>query len=202
MGEKVNSFTLIELVTVIALVSISLFFLIKLNVAAGNESRQVRTAALLLASSFDDTRGQAIVGNSYVKLFIDTSSHRKFQRIAIMKQRNNTWEAEREILLPERTFIFPFNDLSQYLVGGQSLSSYFEESNILQGEAVDGYCFIFDPAGHLSSPATAAILGIGYGTRVNNSVELKKDINIYGLFITLMGSGIILESKSAIEEAI
>jgi hypothetical protein len=200
---KVNSFTLIELVTVIALISVFLFFLIKLNITAGNESRQVKTAALLLASGFDDAHGQAIVGNTYVKLFIDTSSHWKFQRIAIMKQKNNAWEVEREILLPERAFILPLNDFLQYFVDGKNLSTYTysEESNTLQGETVKGYRFIFDSEGHLS-PAAATILGIGYGAKVSNNIELKKDINIYGLFITAMGNTIVLESKSAIEEAI
>ena len=46
------------------------------------------------------------------------------------------------------------------------------------------------------------VLGIGYGAKVGNDIKLKKDVNIRGLLITVIGKGIILESKNAIKEAI
>ncbi|MDR1906799.1 MAG: prepilin-type N-terminal cleavage/methylation domain-containing protein [Puniceicoccales bacterium] len=204
MGQKdcSSGFTLIELVAVIALVSASLFFLVKLNVTSGNENQQVKAATLLLASGFDSARGQAIAGNTYAKVVIDTSSNLMFRRVVLMKQSLNIWVVEREILLPERTFILPLDRLSEWL-GGDNLSAYayLEEEAIVQGTVIDGYHFTFNPEGRLSDSATA-ILGIGYGTKVNNGIKFKKDINIYGLFITSAGQGVILDSKNAIKGAI
>jgi prepilin-type N-terminal cleavage/methylation domain-containing protein len=200
--EEANGFTLIELVTVIALVSIFLLFLVKLNITGNNEGQQVKAAALILASSFDGTRGQAIAGNTYAKVFLDTSSDLKFRRIAIIKQTQNVWKTEREILLPERTFVLSPNDLAECL-NNTDLSAYPypEEEAILQGEIVDGYCFTFTPEGHLSH-AAAAILGIGYGVKASDEIKIKKDTNIYGLLVTAMGKRVILESKNAIKGAI
>jgi hypothetical protein len=187
---------------VIALVSVFLFFLVRLNVTAGDENHRIKTAVLLLTSSFDSVRGQAIADNTYVKIFIDTSSDLKFRRLAIMKKTRNTWKTEHEIVLPERTFILSRSDFSAYLDNADlSAYVYVEEEVILQGESIGGYGFIFDPEGHLSN-AKVAILGIGYGTKVGDDIKIKKDINICGLLITAMGSGVILESKSAIKEAI
>ncbi|MDR0678403.1 MAG: hypothetical protein LBF44_02600 [Holosporaceae bacterium] len=201
VGEKVSSFTLIELVTVIALVSIFLFFLIKQNVTVGNETQQVKVAALLLALGFDEARGRAIEGNTYAKVFVDGSSDLKFRRVMVMKQTQNSWKAEREILLPERTFVLSLNDLSEYLGGGSLPYVYTEDQVIWQGEPIDGNCFIFNPEGYLSNVAPV-VLGIGYGAKVGNDIKLKKDVNIRGLLITVTGKGIILESKNAIKEAI
>jgi hypothetical protein len=72
---------------------------------AGNETQQVKVAALLLALGFDEAGGRAIEGNTYAKVFIDTSSDLKFRRVMVMQQRQNSWKTEREILLPERTFV-------------------------------------------------------------------------------------------------
>jgi prepilin-type N-terminal cleavage/methylation domain-containing protein len=200
MGER--GFTLIELVTVIALVSIFLLFLVKLNITGDNEGQRVRAAALIFASSFDGARGQAIAGNTYAKVFLDTSSDLKFRRIAIMKQIQDAWKVEREILLPERTFILSSSDFAKCLDNADlSAYPYPEEEANLQGETVNGYCFTFTPEGCLSS-ATAAILGIGYGTEIGNEIKIKQDTNIYGLLITAMGKGVTLESKNAIKEAI
>lgn len=202
MREEANGFTLIELVTVIALVSIFLLFLVKLNVTGNNEGQQVKAAALILASSFDGTRGQAIAGNTYAKVFLDTSSDLKFRRIAIIKQMQNVWKTEREILLPERTFVLSPADLAEYLDNADlSAYPYSEEKAVLQEEVVDGYCFTFTPEGHLSHAVTA-ILGIGYGAKVGDEIKIKKDTNICGLLVTAMGKGIILESKKVIKEAI
>jgi hypothetical protein len=202
VGRKVGSFTLVELVTVVALASIFLFFLVKLNVATGNEIQQIKTAALFLASSFDEAYGQAIASNTYVKIFIDTSSDLKFRRVAIIKQTKNTWKTEREIILPERTFVLPLDEFSKYLDNRDlSAYAYAEGKVILHGETIDGYCFVFGPEGHLSN-GTTAIFGIGYGAKVGNDIKLKKDANIYGLFIAATGRRIILNSKNAIKEAI
>jgi hypothetical protein len=78
---------------------------------------------------------------------------------------------------------------------------YPEEVANLQGETIHGYCFTFTPEGCLS-PATAAILGIGYGTKTGNGIKIKQDTNIYGLLVTVMGKWVVLESKNAIKEAI
>jgi Tfp pilus assembly protein FimT len=200
--KKVSSFTLIELVTVIALVSVFSLFLVKLNFTAGNENHRIEEAILLLAASCDRAHGQAIGGNIYVKIFIDTSSDLKFRRVAIMKQKGNTWQTEHESILPERTFILSQDNCKEWLDNASpSAYTYVEEENILQGETVNGYGFIFTPEGHLSDAKTT-ILGIGYGAKVGGDITLKKDVNIYGLLITAMGSRIVLESKGAIKGAI
>jgi prepilin-type N-terminal cleavage/methylation domain-containing protein len=202
MGERVKGFTLIELVTVIALVSMFLLFLVKLNITGSNEGQQVRATALILASSFDGARGQAIAGNTYAKIFFDTSSDLKFRRMAVIKQTQNVWKTEREILLPERTFVLSPSNLAECLDNANlSAYPYPEESAILQGEDVDGYCFTFTPEGCLFHGA-AAILGIGYGTKVGDDIKIKQDTNIYGLLVTTMGKGVTLESKNAIKGAI
>ncbi|MDR1590743.1 MAG: hypothetical protein LBR92_01975 [Puniceicoccales bacterium] len=202
VGRKINSFTLIELITVITLVSIFLFFLVQLNVTGNNENQQIKTAIALLASSFDNAREQAIAGNIYAKIFIDTSSDLKFRRIAIIKQTKNGWITEREILLPEHTFIIPLDNLSKHL-DNKDLSgyTYLDEEAVLQGESVSGYDFTFTPEGRLFSGA-ATIIAIGYGAKVGNGIKLKKDTNISGLMVTVMGSRVILESKDAIKGAI
>jgi prepilin-type N-terminal cleavage/methylation domain-containing protein len=200
VGKK--AFTLIELVTVVALVAMSLLFLVKSEVLGNGENRQVKAAMALLASSFESARGQAIAGNTYAKIFIDTSSNLKFRRIAIIKQTKNGWITEREILLPDRTFIMELDDLSQCL-DNEDLSEYTypEEEAVLHGETVRGYGFTFTPEGRLST-GTATVLAIGYGTKVGNGINLKKDTNISELMVTIMGSVMILESKSAIKGTI
>jgi hypothetical protein len=177
---------------------------VKLNVTAGNENRQVKIAASLLASSLDDARNRAIAGNTYAQIAIDVSSDHKFRRIAMMKQFQGDWMAEREILLPERTFVMPLNALAERL-DNKDLApyKYFEADVILQGATVSSYTFTFNPEGHLcDSNSASTILGVGYGAKIGDGIIFKKDINIYGIFITLAGQNVILESKDAIEEAI
>jgi competence protein ComGC len=202
VGRKVNGFTLIELVMIVALVVMFSFFLIKLNIAAGNERQQIKTATALLALSFSEAHDQAIAGNTYAKVVVDISSSLKFRRIAIMKQKNNDWISEKEIILPERTFVLSW-DIFNECLGDKDLETYTydEEAVVLQGIKEKGYYFVFGPDGRLFHPATA-ILGISYGAKVGDEIEIKQNTSICGLFIASTGQGIILNSKDAIKEAI
>jgi prepilin-type N-terminal cleavage/methylation domain-containing protein len=198
-----RGFTLLELITVIALISLFIFFLIKLNITSDSENQQLKIAATTLTSCFDDGRNQAILGNIYTRIAIDISSNFMFRRVIMMKQFQDNWLIEREIFLPGKIFILPLNVLSEYLEKDLSRYHYWEEEVILPEGNVNTYTFIFNPEGYLDNTDLGnSVLGIGPGVLQSESIKLKKDVNVYSILITTAGRSIILESKNAMKEAL
>jgi hypothetical protein len=194
-----------ELVTAIALLSVFLVFLLKLNFSAQSAHQAVSSAIKILASSLDSARLRAIGDNNFTCLAIDTASTYKFRRIALYRrERDDSWAAEQVVMLPERTFIIPIGELSRYL-GGRDLSpyAYAEEPLRINGEAVDCYSFIFDRQGILcNGERNNAIIAIGYGASRDGSVQMDSDSPLMGVLVVPAGQQVILESRAAITEAI
>jgi hypothetical protein len=204
-GKQKLSFTLLELVTVIALVSLLLVFLSKLNFSSQNSNLAVKSAVKILASSLDSVRAQAISNNNFACLAIDIASAYKFRRIAIYRRgSDDSWIAEHILILPERTFIIPIDELSNYL-DGQDLSPYrYEEENFpMNGEAINCYSFVFSGEGILCNvERNSTIIAIGYGINHGENVQMDKDSILAGVFMVPTGQQVILESKTAIKEVL
>jgi prepilin-type N-terminal cleavage/methylation domain-containing protein len=203
--KQKSGFTLMELVTAIALLSVFLVFLLKLNFSAQSAHQAVRSAVKILASSLDNARLRAIGDNNFTCLAIDTASAYKFRRIALYRrEKDDSWAAEQVIMLPERTFVIPLDELSRHL-DGRDLSpyTYAEEQLRINGEAVDCYSFIFDRRGILcNGDRNSAIIAIGYGTSREGSVQVDSDSPLMGVLVIPTGQRVVLESKAAVEEAI
>jgi prepilin-type N-terminal cleavage/methylation domain-containing protein len=204
-GKGESGFTLVELVSVIALLSMLLVFLLKLNVSSQDAHQAVQLAIKMLAASLDNVRAQAIGGNHLTALAIDIASTYKFRRIALYgKKRDGSWAGEQVLLLPERTSILGIGELSRYL-DDQDLSAYayVDEKFPINGEAVDCYPLIFDGEGVLCNMArNCAIIAVGYDVRPGERVGAASDSAPMGLLIVPTGQRVILASKSAMKEAL
>ncbi|MDR2806740.1 MAG: prepilin-type N-terminal cleavage/methylation domain-containing protein [Puniceicoccales bacterium] len=200
-------FTLIELVTVIGLVSIFLVLLVKFSSSPHNSHQLIRLGIQTLTAMIDNARSLAIFNNNYTCLTIDIASPYKFRRIIIYRCSNDgSWIAECVVILPERIYIVPLDTLAASL--GRSLSNdrYAESTFSLNGEIVDGYTFIFDSAGILINiedgrPSNGAIIAIGSDIKRKEAIQIDSDAPLMGVFIIPGGQQIILTSKEAIKEA-
>jgi hypothetical protein len=193
-----------ELVTSIALLSVFLVFLMKLNFSSQSAHRAVRSAIKILASSLDNARLRAIGDNNFICLAIDAASAYKFRRIALYRrEKDGSWAAEQVVMLPERTFVMPIGELSRHLDRDLSSHAYAEEPLRINGESVNCYRFIFDWQGILCNmERNSAIIAVGYGTSREGSVQMDSDSPLMGVLVVPTGQQVILESKAAIKEAI
>jgi hypothetical protein len=194
-----------ELVTAIALLSVFLVFLVRLNFSAQSAHQAVRSAVKILAASLDNARLRAIGDGNFTCLAIDIASAHKFRRIALYRmEKDDSWAAEQVVMLPERTFVMPLGELSRCL-DDRDLSPYIyaEERLRINGEAVDCYRFIFDRREILcSGERNSAIIAVGYGTNREGSVQMDSDSPLMAVLVLPTGQRVILDSKAAMMEAI
>ena len=192
-----------ELITVVAVLSVFLAFLAKLNLFSNDGHRTVKQATMILASSLNEARTQAILNNRFVCVAVDISSDYKFRRIVIAARKNDTtWKNERVIILPERNFIMPLNILSTHL-DGKDLSpyQYTSESLSINGETATCFMFIFNHSGTLLGEKNA-IIAVSYGSKQGEDVFIKPDAPLMGVFIASTGQQFILESRKIIQEVL
>ncbi|MDR3317557.1 MAG: prepilin-type N-terminal cleavage/methylation domain-containing protein [Puniceicoccales bacterium] len=194
-------FTLMELVTVIAILSSLLLFLVKINFSGNDASQSIKLAIKMLAANFDNARTQAISHNFSTCLAIDTDVNSKYQyrRIAIYYIQNNIWKLQQIVILPERTFVIPFTNLTTIFtsLSSQSSYTYLEGECSINGEDISCYYFEFNNGGIMSKGGR--LIGVGYGELDGSNVIIGEDGGVMGVFILGNGQQLILESKSAIE---
>lgn len=213
MGGKVRNlgFTLLELLTVVVILSLSLLFFSKYNRSSGN--KLVATSFRMCENLIESAKMDAIMSASKVRFFVnnDTASD-KFRRQLgyCLLDSDGNWQLKREIILPDKTICLGPSIWKSFdpEISDQEIEIYTwaQENFSIRGSSLSVEYFELNsegnPIDNSESLKTVAWIISGGVIRKNGTIyEAKVDNVSGGEGMLLLASGKLLHfCKSQLKE--